>query len=624
MKSKCHALAFVTPSESTTATTNTLNCITYGNGLFVAVGNNGSVETSTDATNWVLQASGTTATLGRVAYGNGKFAAVGPNAVIASPDAVNWSPAVSGLTGASEIAGGGNGFVAINGGDHSYCSPDGLNWTGQTLTVPGSGYNGATTKNQIVTFAYDIYLIGATLPTSSLSSVDCIFSSADGSHWVTNEIGTSDFGQIYYSFFTSGTSGNGNLIAGMALGNMFGLTPFLQSSSDGIHWTLNFNAPVAFGGVSGTYGNGTYVIVGSQSIYTSTDGVNWTDQQRPPTPPVGPRYNITGIAFSHGIYAAAASLNIIRSSDGLVYESITNSPELAALTTFSNKFVGVGNGGKIYVSDDGLSWTQRNSGTANSLRGITISSGNGLWVAVGDGGTIQTSPTGTTWTSRISGSSLFLYGVACSGSNFVAVGQMGTVLTSLDGIAWTVQDSGLLNLNDLFSVTYGSAGFVAVGSGGTILTSPDGINWTPQNSGTTAGLESITFGNGYYLAVGGGAIVLSSPDGTTWIPRDIGATGGQSLYGSSFLNNRFVVVGIAGTILESDAVAPLFDLQIHHDGKGLTVFVPSGSNFRIQTSTNLSSGNWVDAASFNDASPITQWTNTAIGLNSVFYRVISP
>jgi hypothetical protein len=398
---------------------------------------------------------------------------------------------------------------------------------------------------------------------------------------------------------------------------------------NGLVWT--YNLPSGFTGptylYSGASGNGVSVMAGSTSfgyslppIFTSVDGTNWVNQQHAPAPPTGPTNTFTSITFSNGTYVVTASNFIVLSTDGLVYTNVNNSPPLTSVIVFTNGFIGVGSGGQIFLSGDGLSWTQHTSATLNNLRGIIA--GGGLLVAVGDNGAIQTSSTGTVWTSRTSGTSLNLYGVAYSKGLFVAVGYQGAVLTSPDGIAWTGQDSG--QLTNLLSVTYGSAGFLAVGPGGTILTSPDGINWTKQNPGTFSSFESASFGNGYYLAVGDGAVVLTSPDGITWTSRDVGATGGQNLYGSAFLNSRFDVVGSGGTILESDPITPLFDVQIHSGGNRLTAFAPPGSNFRIQTSTNLAAPVWTDAASFNNASAITQWTNSVPGFNQLFYRAVSP
>jgi hypothetical protein len=78
------------------------------------------------------------------------------------------------------------------------------------------------------------------------------------------------------------------------------------------------------------------------------------------------------------------------------------------------------------------------------------------------------------------------------------------------------------------------------------------------------------------------------------------------------------------TVVESDPIAPLFDLQIHPGANWLTAFATPGSNFRIQSCTKLVISNWVDVASFNNANAIAQWTNTASGNNQIFYRAVSP
>jgi len=75
-------------------------------------------------------------------------------------------------------------------------------------------------------------------------------------------------------------------------------------------------------------------------------------------------------------------------------------------------FVSVGESGTILTSSDGITWTERTSGTPKELYGVTY--GNGLFVTVGFFGTILTSPDGITWTERTSGTSKYLRGVTYS------------------------------------------------------------------------------------------------------------------------------------------------------------------------------------------------------------------
>ena len=65
------------------------------------------------------------------------------------------------------------------------------------------------------------------------------------------------------------------------------------------------------------------------------------------------------------------------------------SSSLMGVAYGNGRFVAVGRRGTILTSSDGVSWTERSSGTSQDLHGVTY--GNGLFVAVGSGGTILTS-----------------------------------------------------------------------------------------------------------------------------------------------------------------------------------------------------------------------------------------
>jgi len=71
-----------------------LNGVTYGNSLFVAVGDAGAVYTSEDAVTWTARASGTASNLYGVAWVSARFVAVGADGtVITSIDGTDWSAA---------------------------------------------------------------------------------------------------------------------------------------------------------------------------------------------------------------------------------------------------------------------------------------------------------------------------------------------------------------------------------------------------------------------------------------------------------------------------------------------------------------------------------------------------
>src|SRR5690242_6868752 len=108
-----------------------------------------------------------------------------------------------------------------------------------------------------------------------------------------------------------------------------------------------------------------------------------------------------------------------------------------------------GNSSSPLPSPNGVSWTNRASGTTNKLNSVAY--GGGLFVAVGglpnfsvpvSGGnssssvSILTSPDGVNWTSQPPITTFGLFGVIYGNGRFVAVGAMD-ILTSPDGIAWT-------------------------------------------------------------------------------------------------------------------------------------------------------------------------------------------
>ena len=154
-------------------------------------------------------------------------------------------------------------------------------------------------------------------------------------------------------------------------------------------WTVRNPSPVDFpvNMKKITFGKGLFIAVGS-GIYTSSDGMNWTE----------------------------------RSSDNTLMDISYN----------NDIFVAVGFDGAILTSPDGIAWTYRNPDiTYLSLDAIAY--GNGTFVAVGGNGTILTSPDGTTWTARDSGTDSYFTGLTYGNGAYVVVGYIG-ISTSPDGV----------------------------------------------------------------------------------------------------------------------------------------------------------------------------------------------
>ncbi|MFA6585679.1 MAG: fibronectin type III domain-containing protein [Candidatus Paceibacterota bacterium] len=118
------------------------NSVAYGNGVFVAVGNLGKIQKSTNSGDtWNdPQINSNSAYLYSVAYGNGVFVAVGASGTIrtSSDFGDTWQEQTSG-TGLtiSDVTFGNNTFVAVTNSSANLflTSPDGLHWTSRTATA---------------------------------------------------------------------------------------------------------------------------------------------------------------------------------------------------------------------------------------------------------------------------------------------------------------------------------------------------------------------------------------------------------------------------------------------------------------------------------------------------------
>jgi len=207
----------------------------------------------------------------------------------------------------------------------------------------------------------------------------------------------------------------------------------------------------------------------------------------------------------------------------------------------------------IADSDSSVKWSGIQDQDMNGLNDVIY--GKDLIVAVGEGarsstdnyGAILTSTDGIHWTNRITGTKNTLYGAAWSGNLYVVVGKNETILTSKDGAVWTKRASG--SSYDLTDVVWTGNQFVAVGTEGTIITSNDGITWTPKNSGSKVNFTGIAGSGNQLVAIGqtpgsydgNPLFCCTSQDGTNWVEKSLDIKG--SLNDIAWSGSQFVAVG---------------------------------------------------------------------------------
>jgi hypothetical protein len=261
----------------------------------------------------------------------------------------------------------------------------------------------------------------------------------------------------------------------------------------------------------------TYVAVGQSGIViTSTDAITWKQQQ---TPVDVPLLRLSSVAWSGSTWAAVGDggtsgrAAILTSPDGVAWTAryqtdICNDPHiqppictprqtLSKIVWDGAQFVTVGSeadvGSRptalIMTSPDGMTWTQRASGS------IPVGSDEGLGMA----------------------------SIASSGSVLVAAGQAadGTaaVWTSIDAVNWIQQSLPLSGQRVLRDVVWGPKGFVAVGWGGSPATavSLDGFSWQAnQDVGFLPAMNAVAAGPTQYLALSSTSIQTSTT-GETWL-----------------------------------------------------------------------------------------------------------
>ena len=220
-----------------------LGDITSAN-TFVTVGGYGTVLTSPDGTTWTSATSPNILHLNGVAFGNGVYVAVGVSGVIIkSSNGTTWTTAASGTSNFLQGVTYGNGtFVAVGGSGEILTSPNGTNWTDRSLMA-------ATYFLQAVAYGNSTFV--------TVGSSGKILTSSDGISWTARDSGTT------------------NSLLGVAYGdNTFaavGDAGTILTSPDGITWTTR--TPSTSARLQGvTHGNNIFVVVGDFGTILTASG----------------------------------------------------------------------------------------------------------------------------------------------------------------------------------------------------------------------------------------------------------------------------------------------------------------------------------------------------------------
>jgi hypothetical protein len=223
-----------------------MNGIAFGNGVFVAVGNSGKANYTTDGTSWTISDTGN-GNMEGIAYGNGVFVAVAKLglASYSTDNGVSWTTSDHGNGGMYAIAYGNGVFVAVGDSGVGSYTTDGTSWT---TSNPGNG------RMRGIAFGNGVFVAVGDFGVGSYTT--------DGTSWTTSNPGNGSMTGIAF--------GNGVFVA-VGPG---GLASY--STDNGVSWTTSNHSN---GGMSGiALGNGIFVAVGSPGLasYSTDNGVSWT------------------------------------------------------------------------------------------------------------------------------------------------------------------------------------------------------------------------------------------------------------------------------------------------------------------------------------------------------------
>jgi hypothetical protein len=140
------------------------------NGVFVAVGDSGTIVTSANGTSWSAVSTGTAASLNDVTLGNGLLVAVGAGVVLTSADGTTWTNRTFTPDTLTSVIYAAGRFIATGPASTYYVSADGINWTGRFTGSFDPVYDLAFFNNQVFTVGDNCCILSAGAPVLSATS----------------------------------------------------------------------------------------------------------------------------------------------------------------------------------------------------------------------------------------------------------------------------------------------------------------------------------------------------------------------------------------------------------------------------------------------------------------------
>ena len=295
-----------------------ISCVAYGNGKFIGLAFNGTTHKTVTSTDGITWTAGTTITvflnthsINNIVFGNGIFVAYqqpsdGSSAitVASSVDGITWTKRsavfssavydnISGIIFEKGI------FILFGTTGSTYIpriltSTDGITWTSRTTGLTGT--------DELLSIAYGANLFIVTVTVSADGS-KVILKSTNGTTWTKMTFPFQSSGYLYKCAFINNTF------------VVITSTYYVFTSTDGINWTQHTtNYPSVYPSIL-TVNNLLYLNVNKNSvrtIYVSTNGLDWSI-----LPTSFTTQRINSITYGNGLYVATSNDEIATSTSGI-------------------------------------------------------------------------------------------------------------------------------------------------------------------------------------------------------------------------------------------------------------------------------------------------------------------
>ena len=464
---------------------NSINDIGFSGGVGYAVGNFGTILTTTDAgATWSGQNTGITADINKVSL-----------------------PAP--------------GTIIIGGGCYDLISTSGgVGFTQMQFTVPGPGCSPTVTSNAFVTPSQGFVLTntGSILSTNDAGTTFSAGAPVPGTQAAGGGATATDIA------FTSASTGFA-LVGGT----------IVKTTNSAGSWTTVHTGGQALNSLFFVDNNNGYAVGANNTLLKTTDGgTTWTSKSL--TGAGGP-YNFLKIhcASVTRCVITEASTGLVRTDNGGdtgAFISFGSTPINAAAFASTNQAVAGASNGAIFTSSDGgVTWTQVGGALGRTLTGLRATSANFAYAWGELGALASSSNGGVTWSPlAIPSSNTVATASFTDPSNGFALDSSGTLWgTSNGGSTWARKNTGggsaprdVADVNSSVVLLIGPKGVRrSTNAGGSFQT----VSGKPVASARLSAGDVVSNG----VVAWGSRSILTSANGSTWKALDLPPSGKKNL-----------------------------------------------------------------------------------------------